>query len=156
MRWRGRDMAVGLLLLVQVAAAIESVSFECPKGQWKLHGLNCYQFFSIRHSWQKASELCKRYGSTLVSVESHRQNNFTADLASSSLSGRTDTEGAYWLGYQTYNDLKTNFLEADTGNQIEQYYGHWAMAEPAVENGRCVRAKTGDMDQQWQLTTCGA
>ena len=29
-------------------------------GQWELHGINCYQFFDIRHSWQKASELCKR------------------------------------------------------------------------------------------------
>ena len=27
---------------------------------WKLRGLHCYQFFNIRHSWQKASELCKR------------------------------------------------------------------------------------------------
>jgi len=155
MGWKWRTCFVALSL-VAAARANDSTLFECPKGQWKLKGLYCYQFFDIRHSWQKASELCKRYGSTLVSVESHRQNNFTADLASSSLSGRTDTKGAYWLGYQTYNDLKTNFLEADTGNQIEQYYGHWAMAEPAVENGRCVRAKTGDMDQQWQLTTCEA
>ena len=28
---------------------------------WNLRGLQCYQFFNIRHSWQKASELCKRY-----------------------------------------------------------------------------------------------
>ena len=27
---------------------------------WKLRGLHCYQFFNIRHSWLKASELCKR------------------------------------------------------------------------------------------------
>ena len=30
-------------------------------GQWELQGINCYQFFDIRHSWEKASELCKRY-----------------------------------------------------------------------------------------------
>ena len=30
-------------------------------GQWELgQGYNCYQFFDIKHSWEKASELCKR------------------------------------------------------------------------------------------------
>jgi hypothetical protein len=29
-------------------------------GRWKLQGLYCYQFFDIKHSYQKASELCQR------------------------------------------------------------------------------------------------
>ena len=51
---------------------------------WELHGLHCYQFFNVRHSWQKASELCKRYGSDLATVDSFAQNNFTSQLASRS------------------------------------------------------------------------
>jgi hypothetical protein len=41
---------------------------------------------------------CCRYGSDLVSVESFRQNNFTAELASEFLTGQEDS--AYWLGLQ--------------------------------------------------------
>jgi len=155
MRWRGRDGALGLLLLVQAAVAIESVSFECPKGQWKLHGLNCYQFFSIRHSWQKASELCKRYGSNLVSVSSFRQNNFTGELAQQQLQ-TSSPEDAYWLGYQTQNELQTNTLASASGSQISQYYGHWAQEQPDTNDGRCVEALLPEdpRRQQWALTRC--
>ncbi|KAJ8978621.1 hypothetical protein NQ317_011252 [Molorchus minor] len=27
---------------------------------WELKGLHCYKFFNIRHSWEKAAELCRR------------------------------------------------------------------------------------------------
>ena len=92
-------------------------------GQWELHGINCYQFFDIRHSWQKASDLCKRYGSDLVTVESFRQNNFTAELATKLLRGRQGEDAAYWLGFRAQNNLATNTLAAASGSQISQYYG---------------------------------
>ncbi len=78
-----------------------------------------------------------RYGSDLASVESFRQNNFTASLAAEflgvasgdpdgnpevpdGLSGRQPAadDGAYWLGLQAYNELQTNTLEADAGHQV--------------------------------------
>jgi hypothetical protein len=58
-----------------------------------------------------------RYGSDLASVESYRQNNFTADLASEFLSTEAASSG-YWLGLQAYNQLQTNTLEADAGHQV--------------------------------------
>ena len=124
-------------------------------GQWKLHGLNCYQFFSIRHSWQKASELCKRYGSNLVSVASFRQNNFTGELAQQQLQ-TSNPEEAYWLGYQTQNELQTNTLASASGSQISQYYGHWAQEQPDTGDGRCVEALLPEdpRRQQWALTRC--
>ena len=124
-------------------------------GQWKLHGLNCYQFFSIRHSWQKASELCKRYGSNLVSVASFRQNNFTGELAQQQLQ-TSNPEDAYWLGYQTQNELQTNTLASASGSQISQYYGHWAQEQPDTGDGRCVEALLPEdpRRQQWALTRC--
>ena len=94
-------------------------------GQWELHGINCYQFFDIRHSWQKASDLCKRYGSDLVTVESFRQNNFTAELATKLLRGRQGQDAAYWLGFRAQNNLATNTLAAASGSQISQYYGEF-------------------------------
>lgn len=27
---------------------------------WELRGLNCYKYFGIKHSWEKAAELCRR------------------------------------------------------------------------------------------------
>jgi hypothetical protein len=35
-------------------------NFYMFSGRWKLQGLYCYQFFDIKHSYQKASELCQR------------------------------------------------------------------------------------------------
>ena len=60
-----------------------------------------------------------RYGSDLASVESYRQNNFTADLASEFLSAEAARDG-YWLGLRAYNQLQTNTLEADAGHQVSQ------------------------------------
>jgi hypothetical protein len=96
----------------------------------------------------------------LASVESFRQNNFTADLAAEFLAGQEDN--SYWLGLQAYNELQTNTLEADAGHQISQYYGHWAQDQPKVEKGKCVRSVLkadphSDMiEQVWELTTCEA
>ncbi len=60
-------------------------------------------------------------------MESFRQNNFTADLASEFLASSNDQDGlqdseeasrSYWLGLQAYNQLQTNTLEADAGHQV--------------------------------------
>ena len=49
-------------------------------------------------------------------MESFRQNNFTAELASEFLTGQEDS--SYWLGLQAYNELQTNTLSADDGHQV--------------------------------------
>ena len=124
---------------------------------WELHGLHCYQFFNVRHSWQKASELCKRYGSDLATVDSFAQNNFTSQLAQRFLSG---TDGArYWLGLRSHNDLQTNTLQTDAGDQIPLYHGHWAVSEPDTSHGECVEARLieaedGSVRQEWSLFNC--
>ena len=102
----------------------------------------------------------------MASAESFRQNNFTADLASTFLAGSPQEE--YWLGLQAYNKLQTNTLEADAGHQvclhyclllfvyfhlftffisilfclhqISQYYGHWAQKHPDIGQGNCVKS----------------
>ncbi|CAB4057448.1 unnamed protein product [Lepeophtheirus salmonis] len=128
--------------------------FECPRG-WKLHGLDCFQFFNIKHSWNKASELCKRYGSNLVSIESYDQNNFTARLAKEFISEEEFERKGYWLGLKAYNELQTNTLESAAGHQISKYYGHWALNHPIVNEKRvCVKSNLIDSRQEWQLTTC--
>ena len=65
------------------------------------------------------------------------------------------------ISVQAYNELQTNTLEADAGHQISQYYGHWALDQPDVLSGKCVRSVLSGEDQssaeqQWQLTTCEA
>ena len=47
---------------------------------------------------------------------------------------------SYWLGLKAHNNLQTNMLTADAGEQISQYYGHWANGHPNVDNGKCVQA----------------
>ena len=58
-----------------------------------------------------------------MTVESFRQNNFTAELASKLLRARAGEESAYWLGFRAQNNLATNTLAAASGSQISQYYG---------------------------------
>ena len=79
-----------------------------------------------------------RYGSDLASVESFRQNNFTANLAAEFRDGKEDY--SYWLGLKAHNQLQTNTLGTDAGGQISQYYGHWAQNHPNVEEGTCVKS----------------
>ena len=106
-------------------------------------------------------------------MESYRQNNFTADLASEFLTGNPDAPdsssdsdsdvpvNSYWLGLQAHNELQTNTLAADAGHQISQYYGHWALEQPDVMEGKCVRSvltggSESDRRQEWELATCEA
>ena len=40
---------------------------------------------------------------------------------------------------QAQNNLATNTLASDGGNQISQYYGHWALDQPDIGQGQCVQ-----------------
>lgn len=57
-----------------------SIFYKCPHNQtfttnklflflgWELRGLSCYKYFSIKHSWEKAAELCRRYDILLLNI----------------------------------------------------------------------------------------
>ena len=87
-------------------------------------------------------------------MESFRQNNFTAELASKLLRGRAEDADSYWLGFKAQNNLQTATLAAAAGNQISQYYGHWALDQPDISSGQCVQSVVGREQQQWELTRC--
>ncbi|XP_052128948.1 sushi, von Willebrand factor type A, EGF and pentraxin domain-containing protein 1 [Frankliniella occidentalis] len=128
--------------------------FTCPHG-WELRGLHCYKFFTIRHSWEKAAELCRRYGSNLVLVESYAENNLTAGLATRNLGPALGREAQqYWLGLASLDDLRTNTLESAAGLLVSQYAGFWALPQPDPSMGECVDATIEDEHQSWSLTTC--
>lgn len=56
----------------------------CPLG-WQQHSSQCYKFFHQRHSWSRARQICERHGAQLALIHDYQQNNFTTQLASSSL-----------------------------------------------------------------------
>ena len=63
-------------------------------------------------------------------MESFRQNNFTAEIASqflapsgSSSSGDGSKKAGYWLGLKAHNQLQTNTLAADAGHQVRERLG---------------------------------
>lgn len=58
----------------------------CPEG-WQQHSTQCYKFFQQRHSWERARDICERYGAQLALVLDYQQNNFTTQLAAQALSG---------------------------------------------------------------------
>ncbi|XP_059477749.1 uncharacterized protein LOC132198041 isoform X1 [Neocloeon triangulifer] len=152
---RGLAALAILLFLQQTAESQETSSlFTCPNG-WEMRGLHCYKFFSIRHSWQKAVEICRRYGSHLVLVESYDENNATASLAARSLGSPSGgSNPKYWLGLTSLDDLRTNTLEAAAGLLVSQYSGFWEQQQPDPKSGVCVDVALTDDAQSWELTTC--
>ncbi|XP_045614794.2 uncharacterized protein uif isoform X1 [Procambarus clarkii] len=150
---RGTRLGALVLLLTALTTAQLKKNddlFHCPD-DWMLRGEYCYRFFNIRHSWDKAAALCKRFGSDLVLVESYSQNNFTEGLAHASLD---DPTNSYWLGLVSLNDLSTNTLESASGKHVSLYSGFWSQGQPQVTGGECVKAKLSDQHQSWELSTC--
>ncbi|KAK7873875.1 hypothetical protein R5R35_005737 [Gryllus longicercus] len=153
--------AVAAALVAILACALAPASAQAPAGQlftcpngWELRGQHCYKFFSIRHSWEQAAELCRRYGSDLVLVESYGENNFTAGLASRSMGPADRSNQHYWLGLASLDDLRTNTLESAAGLLVSQYAGFWALTQPEPKAGECVDVALSDESQSWELTTC--
>ncbi|GBP19642.1 Fibropellin-1 [Eumeta japonica] len=117
--------------------------------RWELKGLHCYKFFNIRHSWENAGELCKRYGSELMVVDSYAENNMTAHMVPTSPSNNH-----YWIGLATVDDLRTNTLETTAHALVSQYAGYWDLKQPNPNDGECVDAHVSTESQSWELTTC--
>ncbi|XP_032681239.1 sushi, von Willebrand factor type A, EGF and pentraxin domain-containing protein 1 isoform X1 [Odontomachus brunneus] len=120
--------------------------FTCPSG-WELRGIHCYKFFAIVHSWEKAAELCRRYGGELMVVDSYSENNMSASMVPPKLK-------RYWLGLASLDDLRTNTLESAAGMLVSQYAGFWASRQPNPHSGECVDVALTDDRQTWELTTC--
>lgn len=56
----------------------------CPEG-WHKHSTHCYKFFHQRHSWERAKDICEKYGAQLALIHDYQQNNFTTQLADAQL-----------------------------------------------------------------------
>lgn len=154
LRYLATFLVVTLSLLhTSIAQAPSGGLFTCPNG-WELRGLHCYKFFSIRHSWDNAAQLCNRYGSDLVLIESYAENNYTASLASRNLGPAERGKLEYWLGLTSLDALRTNTLESAAGVLVSQYAGFWALDQPNTKAGECVDVNVSDEHQSWQLNTC--
>ncbi|XP_054265760.1 uncharacterized protein LOC128988471 [Macrosteles quadrilineatus] len=153
-----RPLTAAAVLCLHLALGVlaqDSASrlFSCPTG-WELRGLHCYRFFSILHSWENAAQLCNRYGSDLLLVESYAENNFTAKLAHKSLGPADRANQKYWLGLASLDDLNTNTLESAAGVLVSQYAGFWSLDQPDPSSGECVDVMLSDEQQSWELQTC--
>ncbi|XP_074599235.1 sushi, von Willebrand factor type A, EGF and pentraxin domain-containing protein uif isoform X2 [Brevipalpus obovatus] len=94
----------------------------------------------------------------------YSQNNYTSYLSYQSL--RDAPQKSYWIGYHTIQNLSTNHIESASGKYVSQYVGFWALSEPDVTKGDCVRASfeensiypldtgTGNPQQVWELASC--
>lgn len=128
-----------------------TASTFCLSG-WTRDSVYCFKFFSNKHSWRRAEEVCRRYGSQLALVLNYHQNNFTRALATEGL--KDQPQNAYWLGLKSVKDLATNTLESSSGYFIPKYVGHWSLDQPQPEKGQCVHAQVGERTQEWGLTSC--
>lgn len=161
-----KQSASKLLQSADQAAKSESSAgslLVCPEG-WHQHSTQCYRFFHQRHSWQRAREVCERYGAQLALIHDYQGNNFTSQLAGQSLgvaagqqaepaagaklsaAGQqqqvqyASAERAYWIGFRAIDRLETNTLESAANTFVSKYIGFWDYNEPRVNQGECVRA----------------
>ncbi|XP_072154980.1 uncharacterized protein uif isoform X2 [Bemisia tabaci] len=151
--WATISVVIATCFLAQASPQGSNNLFTCPAG-WELKGLHCYKFFTIKHSWESAAQLCNRYGSDLVLVESYAENNYTAGLALRSLAPSERSNQQYWLGLTSLDDLRTNTLESAAGVLVSQYAGFWSLEQPDPRAGECVDVTITDQQQSWQLQTC--
>ncbi|KAG0433549.1 hypothetical protein HPB47_019805, partial [Ixodes persulcatus] len=121
---------------------------------WSQDGVYCYKFFSNQHSWRRAEEVCRRYGSQLALILNYNQNNFTRGLAATGL--KEVPQSAYWIGLRSVDDLSTNTLESSSGYFIPKYVGYWALNQPRPKDGQCVQARMTERTQEWHLAPCEA
>uniref|UniRef100_A0A1A9UCN5 Uncharacterized protein n=1 Tax=Glossina austeni TaxID=7395 RepID=A0A1A9UCN5_GLOAU len=145
----------GLISLISLCCALVKAGedvFSCPNG-WELHGLQCYKYFNIKHSWEKSAELCRRYGAELVAIDSFSENNNTLSIARSNDPNHRASD-KYWLGLASLDDLRTNTLESASGALISQYSGFWSLHQPDPASGECVAASFLSNSQSWDLGTC--
>ncbi|XP_015790438.1 uncharacterized protein LOC107367263 isoform X1 [Tetranychus urticae] len=105
---------------------------------WNNFGTQYYKYFNIRHSWGRAKEICRRYGGELAFIQDYSQNNYTSYLSYQFL--KDSPSKSYWIGYHTIQNLSTNHIESASGKYTSQYVGFWALNEPDVSKGDCVRA----------------
>nr|XP_022919679.1 sushi, von Willebrand factor type A, EGF and pentraxin domain-containing protein 1 isoform X1 [Onthophagus taurus] len=147
-------VTIFMLSNLRISSSQETPSlFSCPNG-WELRGLYCYKFFNINHSWEKAADLCRRYGSDLMAVESYTENNVTASIAAPTVGLERRSANHYWLGLASLDDLKTNTLESAAGTLVSQYSGFWSLNQPDPKSGECVDVALTRDRQSWELTTC--
>lgn len=57
-------------------------------------------------------------------IESYRENNVTASIATASVPLERRGDNHYWLGLASLDDLKTNTLESAAGTLVSQYSGN--------------------------------
>ncbi|XP_055387901.1 uncharacterized protein LOC129616312 isoform X2 [Condylostylus longicornis] len=149
----GRIRAATLIWLSAILSGVLSEDlFSCPNG-WELRGLYCYKYFNIKHSWEKAAELCRRYGADLVAIDSFNENNITLSIARASDPNQRLSD-KYWLGLASLDDLRTNTLESAAGTLVSQYSGFWSLEQPDPMSGECVAVTVGPKKQLWELDTC--
>jgi hypothetical protein len=60
-----------------------------------------------------------RYGSELVEVDSWSAHNWTVALARRFSHGDPN----FWLGFNSFDDLRTNTLDSASGSLLSQYAG---------------------------------
>ncbi|XP_055681349.1 sushi, von Willebrand factor type A, EGF and pentraxin domain-containing protein 1 isoform X2 [Lutzomyia longipalpis] len=149
---RSFSAAIAIWLTVFISSTLSQDIFSCTNG-WELRGLYCYKYFNIKHSWEKAAELCRRYGAELVAIESYTENNVTQAIATIGELNRRSSD-KYWLGLASLDDLRTNTLESAAGTLVSQYSGFWSLNQPDPRSGECVAVSTASIMQSWELSTC--
>ncbi|XP_067122803.1 uncharacterized protein [Centruroides vittatus] len=140
-----------LFLATSLANTQDNDLLRCPE-DWSRNGIRCYRYFNLRHSWKRAAEICRRYGSELVLIEDYNQNNFTNDIAKASL--REAGQLSYWIGLTSVDSLSTNTLESASGSFISKYVGFWDKDQPEPKDGKCVKVVLSEGIQVWKLAPC--
>uniref|UniRef100_A0A3Q2P3G7 C-type lectin domain-containing protein n=1 Tax=Fundulus heteroclitus TaxID=8078 RepID=A0A3Q2P3G7_FUNHE len=136
---------------------LNETCLKCGAG-WELHGGNCYNFNTMKSSWNESRDSCKYLGGDLVKIDSREEQMFLFGRLSNFTVNEQDK---FWIGL-TDSEEEDRWLWAD-GSPLNSSLTFWADNQPdnksldGAAEADCVRmGKKGGADflKSWFDTSC--
>ncbi|KAM4550875.1 hepatic lectin-like isoform 2-T4 [Fundulus diaphanus] len=167
-RWNKRsklspDQLVLVVLISLLAAAVFALGvnetcLKCGAG-WELQGGNCYNFSTMRSSWNESRRSCKDLGGDLVKIDSREEQMFLFGRLRDIM--EDDLEDMFWIGL-TDSEEEGRWLWVD-GSPLNSSLSFWFDGQPdnksldGAAEADCVRmGKIGGADflKSWFDISC--
>ncbi|KAI1294197.1 Neurocan core protein [Halotydeus destructor] len=124
----------------------------CDLG-WDYFGGKCYKFVGENITGEEAAPRCRRYGASILTIESEPENTWAVDFA---LEAHQSNE-AVWLSGRRVGSGQGDFVWKMNGRIVPMNYSNWADHEPDNRSGQEFCVAMNDMSEyygRWMDTPC--
>ncbi|XP_052765018.1 uncharacterized protein LOC128206514 isoform X2 [Mya arenaria] len=128
------------VFVIVVTSYTGAEQLSCDTGWSYQGGDKCYKVFHGEHArtYHRAKDLCKNYGSRLVTIKDQYENDMLGKMADQ-MSGRPGEQYYIGLSLEQGNcDQTCKDLRWSNGELASNHLGFWADNQPNEEMGDCV------------------